>query len=92
MRTAGKDDNLALYERRELEIHKSDRIRWTRNGHRRGLFNADRARVVSIERDRVTVESSKADQLELAEGDPMLKRKGSARPTSVSSCTFTSAR
>ncbi len=70
----GKDDNLALYERRKLEVHRGDRIRWTRNDHRRGLFNADRATVVSIERDRVTVETSKGEQLRLREGDPMLKR------------------
>jgi len=74
MRKAGKDDNLALFEQRQLEIHRGDRIRWTRNDHRRGLFNADRAKVVSIERGRVTVETSKGEQLQLKEGDPMLKR------------------
>ncbi len=74
IRNAGKDDNLALFERRTLEVHRGDRIRWTRNDLRRGLFNAGQARVVSIERDRVTVETSKGDQFELKEGDPMLKR------------------
>jgi ATP-dependent exoDNAse (exonuclease V) alpha subunit len=74
MRKSGKDDNLALFERRELEVYRGDRIRWTRNDHRRGLYNADRAKVVSIERDRVTVETSKGEQLQLKEGDPMLKR------------------
>ncbi|WP_431471251.1 MobF family relaxase [Sphingosinithalassobacter sp. LHW66-3] len=74
MRKTAKDDNLALYERRELEVHRGDRIRWTRNDHRRGLFNADRAKVVSIERDRVTIETSKGEELQLKEGDSMLKR------------------
>jgi ATP-dependent exoDNAse (exonuclease V) alpha subunit len=74
LRKTGKDDNLALYERRELEVHRGDRIRWTRNDHRLGLFNADRARLVAIERDRVTVETSKGEQLLLKEGDTMLKR------------------
>ena len=74
MRRTGKEDNLALYERREVEVHRGDRIRWTRNDHRRGLFNADRAKIVSIERDRVTVETSKGEQLQFKEGDPMLKR------------------
>ena len=74
MRKSGRDDNLALFERRELEVHRGDRIRWTRNDHRRGLFNADSARVVSIEGDRVTVETSKGKQFQLKEGDPMLKR------------------
>lgn len=74
MRKTGKDDNLALLERRKLEVHRGDRIRWTRNDHRRGLFNADRARVVAIERGQVTVETSKGERLRLKEGDPMLKR------------------
>ena len=69
-----KDDNLALHDRRELEIHRGDRVRWTRNDHRRGLFSADRARIVSIERDLVTVETSKSEQLHLKERDSMLNR------------------
>jgi ATP-dependent exoDNAse (exonuclease V) alpha subunit len=74
MQKADKDGNLVLFERRELEIHRSDQIRWTRNDHQRGLLNADRAKVVSIERGRLTVETSKGEQLQLKQGDPMLKR------------------
>ena len=70
----GKDENLALFDRRKLEIHQGDRIRWTRNDHRRGLFNADQARVVEIDGDRVTVETSKGVELRLGKDDPMLKR------------------
>jgi len=72
---AGKgDDNLTLLETRKLEIHEGDRIRWTRNDHRRGLFNSDQARVVEIAGGRVTFETSKGDQVELRKGDPILKR------------------
>ena len=67
-------EGLALLELRTLEIHEADRIRWTRNDHRRGLFNADRARVVAIDRRKVTVETSKGEQVDLKKGDPMLKR------------------
>ena len=74
MQKADKDGNLVLFERRELEIHRSDQIRWTRNDHQRGLLNADGAKVVSIERGRLTVETSKGEQLQLKQGDPMLKR------------------
>ena len=70
----GKDDNLSLFDRRQLEIHRGDRIRWTRNDHRRGLFNADQARVVQIDGDRVTVETSKGVEHRLGKDDPMLKR------------------
>ena len=72
---AGKgDQNLTLHEPRKLEIHKGDRIRWTRNDHRRGLFNADQARVVAVVGGKVTFETSKGDQVELKKDDPMLKR------------------
>jgi conjugative relaxase-like TrwC/TraI family protein len=74
MRKTGMDDNLAVFERRQLEVHRGDRIRWTRNDHRRGLFNADRATVVSIEQDRVTVKTPKGEQLQLKKDDAMLKR------------------
>ena len=74
MRKTGKHDNLALFDRRKLEVHRGDRIRWTRNDHRRGLFNADLAKVIAIDGDRVTVEMSKGEQFQLKEGDPMLKR------------------
>jgi len=70
----GRDDNLSLFERRELEVHRGDRIRWTRNDHRRGLFNADQARIVQIDADRVTVETSKGAEHRLGKDDPMLKR------------------
>lgn len=72
---AGKgDQNLTLHEPRKLEIHEGDRIRWTRNDHRRGLFNADQARVVAVVGGKVTFETSKGDQVELKKDDPMLKR------------------
>ena len=72
---AGKgDDNLTLLEPRKLEIHEGDRIRWTRNDHRRGLFNADQARVVAIGGGKVTFETFKGGQIELKKDDPMLKR------------------
>ena len=72
---AGKgDQNLTLHEPRKLEIHEGDRIRWTRNDHRRGLFNADQARVVAVVGGKVTFETSKGDQVEFKKDDPMLKR------------------
>jgi conjugative relaxase-like TrwC/TraI family protein len=67
-------DNLALLEPRKLEVHEGDRIRWTRNDHQRELYNADRAKVLAIEGGRVTVETSKGQQVELRKDDPMLKR------------------
>jgi conjugative relaxase-like TrwC/TraI family protein len=70
----GKDDNLSLFDRRKLEIHRGDRIRWSRNDHRRGLFNADQAWVVQIDGDRITVETSKGVEHRLEKDDPMLKR------------------
>lgn len=74
IRAGRGDDHLALLEPRKLDIHEGDRIRWTRNDHRRGLFNADQARVVAIAGGSVTFETSKGEQVTLRRDDPMLKR------------------
>ena len=74
IRSGKGGEHLALLEPRKLEIHEGDRIRWTRNDHRRGLFNADQASVIAIAGGKVTVETSKGEQVVLAKGDPMLKR------------------
>ena len=74
VRNTGKADNLALYDLRKLELHRGDRIRWTRNDHDRGLFNADRATILAIEGNRVTVATARGERVELKADDPMLKR------------------
>jgi conjugative relaxase-like TrwC/TraI family protein len=73
MRTTGKEENLALFEHRRLDIHRGDRIRWTRNDHDRGLFNADKATIVAIDGGRVSVETSTGSRIDLKPGDPMLE-------------------
>jgi conjugative relaxase-like TrwC/TraI family protein len=74
MRTSGKEGNLALFEQRKLDIHRGDLIRWTRNDHDRGLFNADKATVIAIAEARVSVETSTGDCVELKPDDAMLRR------------------
>lgn len=69
-----KEDNLTLFDRRTLELHKGDCIRWTRNDHRRGLFNADQAKVTQIEDRHVTIQTSKGIEQRLGKEDPMLRR------------------
>ncbi|UAB78991.1 conjugative relaxase [Erythrobacter sp. SCSIO 43205] len=66
--------SLALFKDRKLQLHTGDRIRWTRNDHKRGLFNADRAKVIAIDKGKVTVETSRGDEVRLGKDDPMLKR------------------
>jgi conjugative relaxase-like TrwC/TraI family protein len=65
---------LQLYERKPLTIHEGDRIRWTANDHKRGLFNADQAQVTAIGDNTVSVETSLGIKVELPKADPMLKR------------------
>ena len=74
LKAGQENDSLSLVEERKLEVHEGDKIRWTRNDHKRGLFNADQAKVVSIDRGKVIVETSTGEQLSLAKGDPMLQR------------------
>tara|TARA_Y100000815_G_C13279861_1_gene476465 strand:+ start:200 stop:1237 length:1038 start_codon:yes stop_codon:yes gene_type:complete len=68
------NDSLALFNDRQLEIHRGDKIRWTRNDHKRGLFNAGQAKVIAIDKGKVTVETSKGEEVTLGKDDPMLKR------------------
>ncbi|MBD3775216.1 MAG: relaxase domain-containing protein [Rhodobacteraceae bacterium] len=74
LRPGADDIRLSLFERKSLSIIEGDKIRWTDNDHKRGLFNADQARVVAIDTKGVLVETSEGKELRLNRGDPMLKR------------------
>ncbi|MBS0502491.1 MAG: conjugative relaxase [Proteobacteria bacterium] len=74
LRPQGEQDPLRLLEVRPLDIHVGDRIRWTETDHKRGLLNADQARIVAIDDRRVTVKTSLGAEHLLSRGDPMLKR------------------
>lgn len=74
MRPQGEQDPLRLFEVRPLEIHDGDRIRWTATDHKRGLFNADQARIVAVDPKGVTVKTSLGTEHLLGLGDPMLER------------------
>jgi conjugative relaxase-like TrwC/TraI family protein len=68
------DDQLRLSTERALTLHEGDRIRWTDNDRDRGLFNADRAKVVGISDRSVIVENSAGIRIEMPKTDPMLKK------------------
>ncbi|WP_109807375.1 MobF family relaxase [Sphingosinithalassobacter portus] len=74
MRPQGEQDPLRLFEVRPLEIHDGDRIRWTATDHKRGLLNADQARIVAVDTKGVTVKTSLGAEQRLGLGDPMLER------------------
>lgn len=74
LRPQGEQDPVRLYERREIEIHDGDRIRWTDTDHRRGLLNADQARIIAIDAKGVSLATSVGVMHRLAPDDPMLKR------------------
>lgn len=74
LRPQGEQDPLRLFEVRPLDLHAGDRIRWTETDHKRGLLNADQARVVSIDDRRVTVRTSLGAEHQLSRDDPMLGR------------------
>src|SRR3546814_6978793 len=74
IRPGAKNDGLALFEEKRLSIHAGDRIRWTENDHRRGLFNADQAKIEAVESARVTVVTSTGLRHELERSAPMLRR------------------
>jgi conjugative relaxase-like TrwC/TraI family protein len=68
------DDQLRLSTERALKLHEGDRIRWTDNDRDRGLFNADRAKVVGITEKSITIENSAGIRIEMPKTDPMLKK------------------
>ena len=74
LRPQAERDSLRLYEIKPVTIHAGDRIRWTETDHRRGLLNADQARIVAIGEKTVMVTTSSGIEHELAHDDPMLKR------------------
>lgn len=74
LRPQGEYDPLRLYDVKRLELHAGDRIRWTDTDHRRGLINADQARITGIDRGKVSLVTSTGIAHELAAGDPMLRR------------------
>ncbi|USA60142.1 conjugative relaxase [Qipengyuania citrea] len=74
MRPQGEQDPLRLFEVRPLEIHDGDHIRWTATDHKRGLLNADQARIVAVDGKGVTVKTSLGAEHRLGLGDPMLER------------------
>lgn len=74
LRPQGERDALRLFEVRVLDIHAGDRIRWTETDHKRGLLNADQARIVAIDDRRVTVKTSLGAEHQLSRDDPMLER------------------
>ncbi len=74
MRPQGEQDPLRVFELRPLEIHDGDRIRWTATDQKRGLLNADQARIVAVDGKSVTVKTSLGVEHQLGLKDPMLER------------------
>ena len=74
LRPQGEMDPLRLFDVKPLELYAGDRIRWTETDHKRGLLNADQARIVAIDAKQVTVKTSLGAEHQLQPGDPMLQR------------------
>mgnify|MGYP003113881077 FL=1 len=74
LRPQAERDPLRLFEVKPLEIHAGDRIRWTDTDHKRGLLNADQARIRAIDDKHVKLTTSTGIEHELKRDDPMLQR------------------
>ena len=74
LRPQGAEDPVRLYERRALSLHAGDRIRWTQTDHKRGLLNADQARILTVDSAGLKVKTSLGVEHNLPKGDPMLQR------------------
>lgn len=65
---------IKLWTERQIRLHEGETIRWSENDHKRGLFNADRAKVLDVGPDGVTLETAQGLTVQLQRDDPMLKR------------------
>jgi len=69
-----KEDAIGLFERRDIELHERDRIRFTANNPKHGVLNAQTATVEAISAERVVLKLTEDQRLELPLNDPALKR------------------
>ena len=68
------ENSVRITKPKPIRVHEGDRIRWTDTDRNRGLINADRATVLKIDANGITVETSTKMQITLPTGDPMLQR------------------
>lgn len=69
-----KPSPVDVYQKRELTLHKGDRIRFGSTDKDRGIWTAQQARVVDFDKNSVTLDIGAGNQIKLALGDPMLRR------------------
>jgi ATP-dependent exoDNAse (exonuclease V) alpha subunit len=69
-----KEDAIGLFERRDIELHERDRIRFTANNPKHGVLNAQAATVEAISAEKVVLKLAEDQRLELPLNDPALKR------------------
>ena len=74
LRSRPENSSIQLYERRSIDLHERDRIRWTANDWERGLFNAAQAQVTAIGPHGVSIMAADGQSHLLPQGDPMLQR------------------
>jgi conjugative relaxase-like TrwC/TraI family protein len=67
-----KSDSLLVQRPALLTVHSGDKIRWTGNDIERGLANSDTARIIAVAPDKLTVETSTRQRVELGNADKML--------------------
>lgn len=69
-----KHDAVTIYERKTIDLHEQDRIRWTAKDGERGLLNGDIAHVERVHGDTISIKTSDGKVHDLNRGDPMLER------------------
>ncbi|CAH0496008.1 MobF family relaxase [Novosphingobium sp. CECT 9465] len=74
LRPSRENAVMRVFEAKSLELRAGDRIRWTDTDHKRGLVNADQARITEIRDGKVCLITSTGITHELAQADPMLRR------------------
>ena len=82
-RIAARAGGVEVYRSEEIELRAGDRVRWTRNDAGLGLVNSGTAEVAAVRDGKVTFRLEDGRTLDLAPGDPQLRRVDRAWASTV---------
>ena len=79
----GRSGGAEVYKVEGIELRAGDRIRWTRNDRRLGLFNSRTAEVTGVKNGRVSFLLEDGRKLELEKNDPQMRHLDHAWASTV---------
>ena len=66
-------DALKLFQRDQIRLHEGDQIRWGDRDNERDIFKSEKAKVLAVGPDGITIENARGRVEIVQPGDPILK-------------------